>query len=148
MVQRMGMMGSRKPADGEGIDFSAMSTESKPILLITNLATIAFTNEDTPMWIYDVRSLAFLAVNDAAIRRYGYSREEFLSMTILDIRPSEDVVSLLRDTLGAARHDSDRERWRHRTKGGKVMDIQITSREVIFNARLAEIVTAEPIAGP
>src|SRR5215470_1331547 len=137
-------MRSRESIDGESIGLSAMSTESKPILLITNPEAIAFTNEKTPMWIYDVRSLAFLAVNDAAVRRYGYSREEFLSMTILDIRPAEDVVPLLRDTLGARRHASDREHWRHRTEGGKVMDVQITSREVIFSGRLAEIVTAEP----
>ena len=53
------------------------------------------------MWVYDVKSLAFLAVNEAAVRRYGYSRDEFLAMTILDIRPADDVVRILRETLGS-----------------------------------------------
>ena len=44
-----------------------------------------------PMWIYDSRTLAFLAVNDTAVAHYGYSREEFLKMKITNIRPPEDV---------------------------------------------------------
>jgi len=51
---------------------------------------------------------------------------------------------LLRETLGSGRHDASKKHWRHRTKNGKVIDVQITSREVIFSGRLAEIVTAEP----
>ena len=51
------------------------------------------------MWIFQVATFAFLAVNDAAVQRYGFSREGFLSMTILDIRPSEDIVRLVRQGL-------------------------------------------------
>jgi hypothetical protein len=43
------------------------------------------------MWVFDISTLGFIAVNEAAVRHYGYSRNEFLSMTILDIRPSEDM---------------------------------------------------------
>ena len=50
-----------------------------------------------PMWIYDLESLAFLDVNAAAIETYGFSREEFLKMTLLDIRPSEDVPKFLQE---------------------------------------------------
>ena len=49
-----------------------------------------------PMWIYDVETLAFLAVNDAAVERYGWSREEFLGMSIRDIRPQHDVLQVER----------------------------------------------------
>ena len=59
-----------------------------------------FDASPTPMWVYDAESLAFLAVNDAAVRHYGYSREEFLAMTIKDIRPPEDVPQLLADVVG------------------------------------------------
>ena len=48
-----------------------------------------------PMWIYDRETLRFLDVNDAAIAKYGYSRDEFLAMTIKDIRPKEEVPGLL-----------------------------------------------------
>ena len=56
-----------------------------------------FERNPLPMWVYDVETLGFLAVNDAAVRHYGYSREEFLAMTITDIRPPEDVPALLAD---------------------------------------------------
>lgn len=48
---------------------------------------LLFESHPQPMWLYDVESLAFLAINEAAVERYGYSREEFLAMTIADIRP-------------------------------------------------------------
>src|SRR5262249_42038954 len=50
-----------------------------------------FENTPQPMWVYDRETLAFLAVNEAACRHYGYSREEFLRMKVQDIRPAEDV---------------------------------------------------------
>src|SRR5258706_10914079 len=56
---------------------------------------LLFDSNPLPMWVFDRETLRFLAVNEAAIFRYGYSREEFLSMTIQDIRPSEDVQALL-----------------------------------------------------
>jgi PAS domain S-box-containing protein len=120
-----------------------MGTRAKPAILISNLDTLAFETAETPMWVYDVKSLAFLAVNEEAVRRYGYSRDEFLAMTILDIRPAEDVIAVLRETLSATRHNSNQEHWRHRTKAGKVIEVEITSREVIFHGHQAEIVAAE-----
>jgi PAS domain S-box-containing protein len=125
-----------------------MSSRAKPAILISNLSTLAFETAEPPMWVYDVKSLKFLAVNDAAVWRYGYSREEFMAMTILDIRPHEDVIAILRETLGAGRHNSDQELWRHRTKAGKLIEVEITSREVIFNGNQAEIVAAEIVPAP
>ena len=56
---------------------------------------LLFERHPNPMWVYDSETLAFLAVNNAAIQQYGYSREEFLAMTIKDIRPSEDIPALI-----------------------------------------------------
>jgi PAS domain S-box-containing protein len=56
---------------------------------------LLFDDNPQPMWLFDAETLAFLEVNNAAIENYGYSREEFLQMTILDIRPQEDVVRLI-----------------------------------------------------
>jgi hypothetical protein len=64
-------------------------------------------------------------------------------MTILDIRPTEDVVPLLRDELRDGKHHADRETWRHRRKDGTVFPVMITSREITFNHLRAELVTAE-----
>lgn len=57
---------------------------------------ILFENNPHPMWVFDPETLAFLAVNESAVRHYGYSREEFLSMTIKEIRPPEDIPACLR----------------------------------------------------
>ena len=97
------------------------------------------------MWVFGVRNFAFLAVNDAAVRRYGFSREEFLSMTILDIRPIEDVVPLVRQELKDRRHNSDNEHWRHRRKDGTIFEVEITSRAITFQGIQAEIVLVREI---
>ena len=60
-----------------------------------------FMNNPHPMWVYDLETLNFLAVNDAAIEHYGYSHDEFLSMTIIDIRPPEDVPALIENLAKA-----------------------------------------------
>jgi PAS domain S-box-containing protein len=95
------------------------------------------------MWIYDRETLAFLDVNDAAVATYGFSRHEFLTMTLRDIRPAEDLPEFLRQTkhprpLG----ESTAERWRHRSKDGRAFPVTITSWELTFRGRQAELVLA------
>ena len=98
-----------------------------------------------PMWIFDVRTLAFLAVNDAAVQNYGYSRNQFLAMTITDIRPTEGSALPLQENLQERKHKSNREIWRHQKRDGSVIEVGITTREVIFNHLRAEIVTVEEL---
>ena len=56
---------------------------------------LLFDSNPAPMWVYDFDTLRFLAVNDAALEHYGYTRDEFLGMTIADIRPADDIPRLL-----------------------------------------------------
>ncbi|HEU4614713.1 MAG TPA: PAS domain S-box protein, partial [Kofleriaceae bacterium] len=56
-----------------------------------------FESSPVPMWTYDRDTLKFVAVNDAAVRHYGYTRDELATMTIADIRPAEDEASLRED---------------------------------------------------
>jgi PAS domain S-box-containing protein len=98
------------------------------------------------MWIFDQRSLAFLEVNEAAIRQYGYSRSQFLKMTILDIRPLDDVSKVLQNALRA--HATFGEVWSHRRKNRTVFSARIVSRLVIFRGQDAELVSAEEVADP
>ncbi len=94
------------------------------------------------MWCFDQETLAFLEVNEAAINLYGYSRNEFLRMTILDIRPAEDIPKLLSTTMRPdKRRESVSEPWRHAKKDGTVIDVEVTSGEVTFNGHLAELVS-------
>jgi PAS domain S-box-containing protein len=94
---------------------------------------LMFASNPLPMWVYEVESLRFLEVNDAAVVRYGYSREEFLAMRITDIRPSEEKPRL-RENLAQARPalQSSGE-WRHQTKAGQIIDMQITSHTFAFS---------------
>ena len=75
-----------------------------------------------PMWVYDTETLRFLAVNDAAVQQYGYARDEFLAMTVADIRPPEDVPALRADVLEPAHRLQTRGVWRHRWKDGTLRD--------------------------
>ena len=77
-----------------------------------------FEASPMPMWVYDADTLAFVRVNDAAIRKYGYSREEFLKMRITDIRPPEDIPAMLADVKARGGPGSPAPKiWRHLTQG-------------------------------
>lgn len=98
-----------------------------------------------PTWIYDRETLRFLAVNRAALRKYGYTQEEFLSMTIQEIRPREEIPALLKSI--ATLHDGRREYgvWRHRRKDGTILPVEITSYSFLFAGRPADFVIAVDI---
>jgi PAS domain S-box-containing protein len=106
---------------------------------------LLFEANPQPMWVYDLETLAFLAVNDAAIGRYGYTREEFLGMTIADIRPSEDVPRLIADVRAVTEGRHEAGLWRHRRKGGTIIDVEITSHVLRFDGRRAELVHAHDV---
>jgi PAS domain S-box-containing protein len=99
-----------------------------------------------PLWVYDLETLQFLAVNEVAVKQYGYSQAEFLSMTIKDIRPPEDVPALLdrisRLPLGIKRFAVER---RHRKRDGSIIDVEITSHELTFKGRRARLVLSRDI---
>jgi PAS domain S-box-containing protein len=96
---------------------------------------------------FDISALAFSAVKDAAVRHYGYSRKEFLSMTILDIRPSEDIPSLLREVLQKRVLNPVKELRKHKKKDGSLIDVEVTRCEVLFNGCIGDIVTAVGVTG-
>lgn len=106
---------------------------------------LLFEKNPLPMWVYDVKSLYFLAVNDAAVAHYGYSKNEFLRMTIKDIRPPEDVRGLLKDL---ERHDSSTESigiWRHLKRNGTIIDVEVRGNEIDFEGHRARFVLAKDV---
>jgi len=96
-----------------------------------------------PMWVVDAKTLAFLAVNDAAVRLYGYSKAEFLTLTADQIRPQEDVEDLRKafDDPGNYRQRI----WRHRKKAGEVFPVKITSFNLDFDGRKARLGVIEDL---
>lgn len=106
---------------------------------------LLFAGNPLPMWIYDLKTLRFLDVNDAAVAEYGYTRDEFLSMRITDIRPPDDVPRLL-DEVGRARAALQQSgEWRHRLKPGEVIDVEIASHTLAFEGHDAVLVIAQNI---
>jgi PAS domain S-box-containing protein len=108
---------------------------------------LLFDNNPHPMWVYDLETLRFLTVNDAAVGHYGYSRDEFLSMTIKDIRPHEDVPRLLENVARVTAGIDKAGVWRHRKKDGSIIYVEITSHVVEFGGKRAELVLANDVTG-
>ncbi|MGA7591012.1 MAG: response regulator, partial [Candidatus Sulfotelmatobacter sp.] len=101
-----------------------------------------FDNNPHPTWVYDRETLQFLAVNRATVEKYGYSREEFLAMTIKDIR-SPEYVPLLLESVGAVRDGIEKFGiWKHLKKDQTEIDMEITSYAMNFAGRHAEVVVA------
>jgi PAS domain S-box-containing protein len=94
------------------------------------------------MWIYDVHTLRILDVNDAAVVTYGYSREAFTRLTLLDIRPPEDGARVRRVVAATRDELSQTGPWQHRRKDGSLIDVEITSHPITFEGRPAKLVLA------
>ncbi len=104
-----------------------------------------FQHNPQPMWIYDHDTLEILEVNEISSKIYGYSREEFLSMTIKDIRPAEDVLLLLEDIEISRLNENSIGEWRHLKKNGEIMDVEISASSILFNERKARHVLIKDI---
>jgi PAS domain S-box-containing protein len=98
-----------------------------------------------PLWVYDKETLRFLAVNNAAVERYGYSREEFLAMTIKDIRPPEDVPALMAVVTSRSEGINPSGLWRHRRKDGSLLFVEVVSHALEFEGRRAQMVMAADV---
>jgi PAS domain S-box-containing protein len=110
---------------------------------------LLFNNNPLPMWVYDTKTFAFLEVNNAAIKHYGYSREEFLSMGILDIRPKDEVGSVKKasnDASGTAGPFTHARDWHHIKKNGEKINVEVTSHSIDYNGRSANIILAHDVS--
>lgn len=106
---------------------------------------VLFASNPMPMWVFDETTLRFLAVNQAAVMHYGYTEEEFLAMTIADIRPPEDVPALMQAGPPPENGIQHYGVWRHRTKDGRLIRVEITSHGIQFGGRTAELVLAHDV---
>jgi diguanylate cyclase (GGDEF)-like protein/PAS domain S-box-containing protein len=125
-----------------------MNSENKILAFkeCEDLYRLMFQANPHPMWICDLKSLQFLAVNDAAIVHYGYSQAEFLAMTIVDIRPAEDIPKLLENFNNlSADHFHMAGIWRHKKKDGSLIDVEITKHSIMFQGLQAEVVLAHDV---
>ncbi|MGZ3822487.1 MAG: PAS domain S-box protein, partial [Mucilaginibacter sp.] len=110
--------------------------------------SIMFNNNPTPMWVYELPTLRIMKVNDAALKHYGYSEQEFLAMTIRDIRPRFDLAKfndyLYRKAIpeSSLHGFNNAGIWRHQNKKGEIIYAEITGHEIKYNNHSCRIIMA------
>ncbi len=114
-----------------------------------NAYRLLFDAHPQPMWVFDHASKSVLAANSAAIARYGYSREEFLQLNVMDIRRTRDghpltAAQIDADPVGAEGLRQTR-RWRHALKDGSLIDVDVTSSDLSWEGRPARLVVVNEV---
>ncbi len=103
-----------------------------------------FDASPLPMWVYDKKSLSFLEVNTAAVAKYGYTREEYLSMSVTDIRPHDELPALMAAMATPSGPDED-SIWQHRLKDGRLIRVRVKTHNLSFRGQPARLVQAEDV---
>jgi PAS domain S-box-containing protein len=104
---------------------------------------LLFESTPQPIWVYNEETLRFLAVNEAATRIYGFSKEEFLTMTVNDIRPKEDIPALLiKNGQGDLVLSSP---WRHETRDNKTIYVELSSHPIVFDGKNSRLVIVNDV---
>jgi len=106
---------------------------------------LLFATIPIPVWVYDLESLAFLEVNEAATTHYGYTRDAFLRMRITDIRPPEELERLARNLQQARPVRQFSTGWKHRTQDGRIIEVEISSHTLNYDGRPAALVVAQDV---
>ncbi|MEP7338657.1 MAG: PAS domain S-box protein [Acidobacteriota bacterium] len=106
---------------------------------------LLFDKSPHPMWVYDLEKLTFLAVNDAAVGHYGYSREEFLGMLLKGICPQDEASRLINNQTYPHTNYDRVGFWVHQKKDGSLIDVEISSHGLDFGGRPARLVLAHDV---
>jgi two-component system, cell cycle sensor histidine kinase and response regulator CckA len=118
-----------------------------PFLVSYDAFRLLFEYNPHPMWSYDARTLRFLSVNEAAIRNYGYSRDEFARMTIDQLHPPEELPTLKQSLESVSSKSTTACTWRHQRKDGTILEAEMTCHAMMFNGRKAQLVLATDVTG-
>ncbi|HXB03048.1 MAG TPA: PAS domain S-box protein [Opitutaceae bacterium] len=106
---------------------------------------LLFESNPLPILLFDSETLRFLAVNESFVHHYGYSREEFLAMTIKDLYLPEDIPALLKCVEEAGATLNKASEWRHRRKDGTIIQVETISSPLVFGGRKTRLVLANDI---
>jgi PAS domain S-box-containing protein len=106
---------------------------------------LLFESTPQPIWVYNEETLAFLAVNEAATRTYGYSRDEFLSMTINNLRAEEDIPTLMIKNAEGPDELVISSPWRHQTRDRRTIYVEMSSHPVVFDGKNSRLVIVNDV---
>jgi len=99
-----------------------------------------FENSPLPIWVLDIPSLKFLAVNKKSIKDYGYSKEEFLNMTVYDMCPEYEQNRIQNIDRSVLNYQLPTNSWLHLKKNGKLVPVEVTSLEILYEGKRARLV--------
>ncbi len=125
---------------GVGINISKQRKAAQLLAASEEKYRLLFADNPMPMWLYSVKTLKFIEVNDAAVKHYGYSRDEFLKMTIKDIRPVEDVAKLTEIASDGYRGVHHVGQWRHLKKNGELIIAEIITHDTFYTGEHVRLV--------
>jgi PAS domain S-box-containing protein len=117
----------------------ALKRSEETLFISEQQYRLLFENNPQPMWVFELVSLKFLAVNEAAVNHYGYSQEEFLSMTLRDIWFLESINSSLEDISKASLKFSSSNVWKHKKKDQTIIDVEVATHTLEFAGKLAKL---------
>jgi PAS domain S-box-containing protein len=106
---------------------------------------LLFRSNPLPMWVVDLETLRFVAVNETAVRSYGFSAEEFLGMTIRDIRALDAQASIGKHLEAARETQATLFATRHRKKDGTEIDVEVMANTITFTGRKAKLALATDV---
>jgi two-component system cell cycle sensor histidine kinase/response regulator CckA len=131
------------PLNIQGVTFDISDQKATEEALIERDANsrALFDFSPFPVWVYDELTHRFLAVNQTALAQYGYSRDEYFTMTVSDIcSPEERARFLAYIDVGPAQLTRDAGAWRHLKKDGTLIDVEVTSHSFTYEARKARLI--------
>jgi len=118
-------------------DVTKEKLQEQKVLENENRYRSLFSYSPQPMWIFDMDSLKFLEVNDTAVSFYGFSRDEFLSMTILDIRPEDEITKTISIIKSSVTEIQTFKYLKHRKKNGQLIYVSLTYHTLVYNNKNA-----------
>jgi two-component system cell cycle sensor histidine kinase/response regulator CckA len=107
---------------------------------------LLFEHNPLPTWVFDSETLRFLQVNEAAVRQYGYTADEFDAMTILDIRLPEDRAGFKEQMCTWLDSAQVQACWKHIRKDGRALHVEITSHQVEYAGRRVRLMVAQDVS--